>query len=154
MPKGGRRARSGPQVPTEMKLIHGTFRADRDGDKVVLAPKFPDAPAHLRASERALWEELRPRVSWATDSDGIALNGLVSIMAQLLTNQARQQATDPTDLARLETLEAREVTLWDKLRHYIGILGLSPVDRARVQRPGATAAVANPLDKFLKVGRP
>lgn len=170
MAKGGRRAHSGKKPkPTEMKLLQGTFRADRHGDEVVTPPKWPAPPAWLTDRERELWGSLEAHCrAWVAESDLLAINGVVSIMSRVLSNQRAQQATEEAGgpLAfkhiieeangkSIEIVEAKEnplitqeVKLWRELRAYIGIMGLSPVDRARVQKPAEAPAV-NPLDRFL-----
>lgn len=58
----------GPKkAPTEVKIARGTHRKDRDGDPT-LEPKpeqaaAPKPPAHLKASGRAKWSDLAPRLA-------------------------------------------------------------------------------------------
>lgn len=171
MAKGGRRMHSGrKRTPTEVKLIQGTFRKDQDGTRPQVPTAWPAPPSHLTQRERQLWDQLKATTSlWVTVSDWPALNGVVSLLDRLLRNQAAQQAT-PTAGAPLTSaplgdaasgqemgakenpLITQEIKLWRELRAYIGLVGLSPVDRARVQIPEAAADV-NPLDRFLKRGQ-
>ena len=157
--------------PTAVKLLTGTFRGDRHGKEVTVPAVWPMAPAHLTARERDLWSGLEAHCAlWVAPSDWLAINGVVSLMDRILRNQDAQRETDTAGgpLAfkhiieeangkSIEIVEAKEnplitqeVKLWRELRAYIGLVGLSPVDRARVQKSGEPAAVANPLDRFLK----
>lgn len=175
--KGGRRVRAGrPPKATEQKVLQGTWRQDRHGAEPTVAAKWPAVPAHLNERERELWAGLEAHcAAWTAPSDWIAVNGLVSLMDIVLRLQAMQRAvlavtpeaaTDPEAKQRAEnvaiafatamldgSLEAREIKAWRELRMYIAILGLSPVDRARVggsSKPEAPAV--DPMAKFLKRG--
>ena len=171
MAKGGRRAHAGmKRKPTAMKVVQGTFRADRHGTEAVIPAKWPDAPAHLNARERELWASLRPHCeTWVAASDWPALNGVVSLIDRVLRVQSAQRATDasagplafkftpsadgePNIEAKENPLYTLELKVWRELRAYIGLVGLSPADRTRVQKPGGEEKPANPLDRFIKHG--
>jgi hypothetical protein len=162
MAKGGRRQHAGGQrKPTEMKVVQGTFRADRHAAEVRVPSGWPKTPAHLNPRERALWKGLKRHCrAWVAPSDWLALNGVVSLADRLLRNQDAQRAsaTAGHPLVKLSVknpvatenpLISQELKLWRELRGYIAIVGLSPVDRARVQTSSAGDARANPLDRFL-----
>lgn len=167
MAKGGRRAHSGRhKKPTEMKLVQNTFRPGRHGDEVVVPNRWPDAPGHLNEREKALWTGLESHCAkWVAASDWPALNGVVSLMDRLLTIQDAMRVTpdagnptsfkytpsadgEPNVEAKSNHLYALELKFWTALRGYIGLLGLSPVDRARVQVHEPEKDV-NPLDRFI-----
>lgn len=175
MAKGGRRAHSGRKAkPTEMKVVQGTFREDRHGDEVRTAVKWPAPPAHLNEREKALWDGFEGQCAgWVSESDWPALNGTVALMDRILRIQDAQRAVDeegqPTGAGnpiafkyttdgdgniaaepKDNPLYTMELKFWTALRGYIAILGLSPADRARVQKPGGEEKPANPLDRFLK----
>jgi hypothetical protein len=163
MAKGGRRLHAGPKrKPTELKVLQGTFRADRHGAEPSIPVTWPRAPRHLNARERTLWRGLKAHcASWVAPSDQWALNGVVSLADRLLRNQDAQRTSPAASAPILKTsagvaenpLLSQELKLWRELRAYLGIVGLSPVDRARVQTPGASEEPASPLDKFIRKGQ-
>ncbi len=124
-----------PRKPTELKILEGTFRKDRDGSRVLFAATpFPAPPAHLTTGQRRLWTQLETYcASWVGESDWMALTGAVSLFDLLLQVQAAQQPLNPDGAGAAEhPLIGTEVKLWKELRGYLAILGLSPADRARV----------------------
>jgi hypothetical protein len=126
-----------------MKMVQGTFRADRHDGEIPLPAKWPAAPVHLNARERELWNALEGQCgSWVAASDWMAVNGAVSLMDRILTLQAAPAGGHI----------ALEMKLWTALRGYIAILGLSPADRTRVPRP-TEEKTASPLDRFMKARR-
>lgn len=174
MAKGGARNHAGrKRKPTDMKVVQGTFRGDRHGAEAVVAAVWPDPPAHLGERERVLWDGLKAHCrGWVAPSDVFALNGAVSLMDRLLRIQEAQRdpeapgagsplafkySTDGDGNVNAEPkdnpLFSMELKFWTGLRGYIAILGLSPADRAKVQRPGEEEKPANPLDRFVKRGR-
>lgn len=168
MAKGGRRAHSGrKKKPTDLKVIEGTFRGDRHGSEVQIPSDWPDPPDHLNARERALWVDLQQRMgAWTAQSDVWAINGVVSLVDQVLRIQAAQRATEgagnplafkftpsadgePNLEPKENPLYGMELKAWRELRAYIGLTGLSPADRARVQ-PAGEEPPADALQRFLK----
>ena len=153
--------------PTEMKVLEGTFRGDRHGNEPVVETKWPEAPAHLSERERELWEQLKPLCqSWVAPSDWLTIHGVVSLADRILRIQEAQRATDDSGNpiafkyttdgdgnANAEPKEnplyGMELKTWRELRAFIGLLGLSPVDRTRMPSSDA-GKPANPLDKFIK----
>lgn len=137
---------------------------------------WPKPPAHLNDRERELWIGLKEHCEpWAAPSDWLAFNGVVSLTDRLLRNQEAQQETDtaghpltfkhvikhavnekgnPVELEIVSPEEnpliTQELKLWRELRAFIGLTGLSPVDRARMKVAGEEEKPANPLDRFLK----
>lgn len=157
-----------------MKVLQGTFREDRHGAEAQPSAKgWPEAPTHLTARERVIWDGLREHCEpWSAKSDWLAFNGVVSLTDRILRNQDAQRETETAGhpLAfkhvlsdqgekHIEIVQAeenplitQEVKLWRELRAYIGITGLSPVDRARMRVEG-DAPKANPVDRFVKKTR-
>lgn len=172
MAKGGRRLGSGRRrKATELKVVQGTFRADRHGDEPVVPSKWPDPPAHLTAEQRELWtlyQDTHGGLGVAA-SDWPAINGVVAITGLILRNQRAQEETDTAGhpLAFVHALQERDgqsvefvtakenplisqsLKLWRELRAYIAITGRSPVDRARLSK-GDAAPPLNPFDAFMK----
>jgi hypothetical protein len=102
----------------------------------------------LSEEERKLWKTF-PRVPWIVESDGLAVHAAVSIFERILRNQKAQAATDqagnPLSIKisydgdgneRLEPKEnpliTQELKLWTRLLTVLGVLGLTPTDRAKV----------------------
>ncbi len=172
MAKGGRRQRAGGRPkPTELKVLEGTFRADRHSEAPQVAAGWPEPPAHLSPRERELWDGLaRHCGAWTAPSDALVVNGVVALMDRLLRNQEAQRATEDAGhpLAYKHTMRekdgqqttiveakenpliSQELKLWRELRSFVGLLGLSPADRARM--PKGEAPAADPFEAFLRRG--
>ena len=156
--------------PTAVKLLEGTFRADRHVDEPQLPAKWPEPPPNLSDIELTFWKRFQREASlWVSEPDWPAVYGIVAVLGKIESCRAAQRET-PTSghpLAfkhyveekngkTIEVVEAKEnplisqeIKLWRELRSYIGILGLSPVDRAHVKARQEPAAPKNPLEKFL-----
>jgi hypothetical protein len=146
----GKRGRSGRRrESTELKLVRGTFRADRHADEAQpAATGWPDPPAHLSARERVLWDALRTHCEpWAAKSDWLAFNGVVSLVDRLL--RVQEALGENVDTQAAIKLQGMEMRIWRELRAFIGLTGLSPVDRARV-RVTPKERPTNPLDRYIK----
>jgi len=169
MAKGGRRAHAGRKPkPTDLKVVQGTFRGDRHAGELRVPLKWPEPPAHLNDGERALWGELETRcAAWVAPSDWLAINGVVSLMDRLIAIQSAMRATEqagspitmkftpsadgePNMEAKDNPLFGLELKYWTALRGFLGIVGLSPVDRARVNASGDDEKPASKLDRFTK----
>lgn len=149
MARGGARPGAGrKRKPTELKVLEGTFRKDRDG--ALPAPtadglvEFPEAPEHLTRDQVALWEDLKRHCGgWVKPGDWLAVNGVVSIFERLRQVQRSYESSKGKNHAiPLDAVVNVEVKLWKELRGYLAILGLSPADRAKVAP--RTAAPATP----------
>jgi phage terminase small subunit len=155
MAKGGRRVNAGAKrKPFEKNVIEGTFRKDRHGNPPQVAGSFPQPPGCLTEAERKLWETL-PKPGWIIESDVVAVHAAVSIYERILRNQRAQAATDDAgaplafktviterDNKEQMTVEAKEnplitqeLKLWGRLMSILATLGLTPVDRAKMQAP-------------------
>jgi hypothetical protein len=175
MAKGGRRVRAGRKPkPTELKIVQGTFRADRHADEVQVPSKWPDVPPFdtLTDRQREIWEGLRDGDTWHAETDWPAVWGLVKSVDGLLANHDAQLETDTSshplafkhilqekDGKSLEIVTAEENPLrlgelkyLDRLYKYIALNGRSPADRARMPKPGEVKP-QNPLDRFIKKAR-
>lgn len=147
----GTRRSGRKRKPTELKVLEGSFRADRHGDAPQVKGQFPQAPAHLSKREAELWETL-PRVPWIVESDWLAVNGVVSTFERILRNQRAQGATEqagnplaykftpsadgePNMEPKENPLLTQEMRLWNSLRSWLATLGLTPADRAKMSAP-------------------
>lgn len=127
MPSGGARPRAGrKRKPVELKVLEGSFRKDRDGERPVLANgTFPEPPPHLSESERQLWASF-PRVPWIDDTNAAAVESAVAVYDRLLKIRAGR-TDDP--LAGLQT----ELQCWGRLLSILEVLGLTPSSRGKMQ---------------------
>src|SRR5215813_4818923 len=87
-----------PKKPSALKLLQGTFRADRTSPN---EPKpeiaIPDVPAHLSAEAKAEWERLAPelaRLGLLSRIDRGALAGYCEAWSDFV-DATRQCATTP-----------------------------------------------------------
>lgn len=100
MPKGGRRARAGrPRKPTDLKIIQGTFRADRHGDEIQTPvgdrkeSRWPRPPKWLSDRERKYWRELRKFCEpWTEPSDWPAIAGIVALVDLFVRSREDESA--------------------------------------------------------------
>jgi hypothetical protein len=181
MPKGGARARAGrARKPTELKVLQGTFREDRHGKEIRQGvATFPRPPGFIRLTGRTkrIWQYVGKHCGpWTAESDWPAVWGLVRLIERLIQNQDAQLETETSGhpLAFKHTLrhaEARgderevveiveaksnplvdqEARLFDKLRPFIAMMGLSPTDRARMPKIGGDAQ--QPIDPIEALTR-
>jgi len=137
--------------PTELRVLEGTFRADRHGGAPVVKAGFPVGPAHLSEAELALWQAF-PQVSWIVESDVLAVHAAVSVYERILRNQRAQRATDEAGAPlavkfshdadgnqnvepKENPLITQELKLWGRLMSILSSLGLTPADRSKMTAP-------------------
>lgn len=167
---GNKRSGRKPK-PTEMKIVQGTFRADRHGGEVQVPACWPEPPGHLKLTARQgeIWAGLKDGDSWHAATDWPAVWGLVLAIDGLIQNHAAQLETDTAShplafkhilqekdgksieivTAEENPLKTGELKLLDRLCKFIALNGRSPVDRARMPKPGDVKP-SNPLDRFIK----
>src|SRR5262245_2512752 len=145
---GARRGAGRPKKSADLHLLHGTTSAAKYPTHSSSDPQWPQPPADLSERERELWDGLKQHCGhYVVPSDWLTLWGTVCLTARL--ESIRQAVrSNPTQAAKLERIELQ---LLRELRNYIGMLGLSPVDRGRVPSPPARTP-HSPLDRFLKPG--
>lgn len=128
----------------------------------------PEAPEHLTAGERALWDYYAPLLAESkvlTQQDRDTLAQFVEARAQVADIKAMQ--ADPeyrrvlvstmvdaagNERVRVETnpLDAQRRAWTDKARLCASELGLSPMSRARVSAVGGEEAEADPLESLMR----
>lgn len=149
MAKGGKRTGAGRRrKPTELKLLEGSFRKDRDTGKPLVVQGFPVAPDCLNEAEQQLWQWF-PKPTWIGQTDVVAVHAAVSTYARILSNQAAQRSTteagaplsikytvdgdgNRTAEPKENPLITQEIKLWGRLMSILGTLGLTPADRAKM----------------------
>ena len=155
--------------PTDLKLLQGTFQASRHGHEAQpVAKGFPEPPWPLSEREQGLWLALKRHCEpWSAHSDGFAFAGVVTLLDRILrvheAMQGSEGAAKPLaykfshDADGNQNVEPKEnplygleLKVWRELRAYIGLTGLSPVDRARVHGRARDQEPVNPLDRFIK----
>ena len=82
-----------PRKSAELKIVSGTYRADRSASKSTSArlEKIPPAPRYLSAEARKQWKKLTPAVEGAgtmTASDLVAFELLASTLATAVEAEA------------------------------------------------------------------
>lgn len=160
MASGGRRIGAGRRrLPTNLKIVRGTFRDDRHGDEVPVNDatpvKWPSPPKHLSPEERKIWRELRRYCGeWTAPSDKLTVHGVVSLYDRLVQTQKLriqfnapvmglqvQKTDDQGNPTKVEFTESafivQEMKLWKELRAFLQLMGLTPSDRVRMK-------IANP----------
>jgi hypothetical protein len=181
---GNRNSGGRNRKPAELKVITGTFRADRERKPAQIGEaKFPRPPAFLQLSgrERRVWRLLGDHCgAWTAASDWPTVWATVRLIERLIRCQEAQSETEsaghplamrhtikhlPKPAARagevddeqIEIVEAKanplillEVKLFEKLRPFIALLGLTPVDRGRMPTLTAPAGKGDPIDALLK----
>jgi len=153
-------------------------RTDSDGPRFPKAPSI----LRLSPRQRKLWRLVGKHCdAWTALSDWPTVWGLVCLLEQLIHNHEAQLETEesghplafkhtviekpvmgPTGPERQELtfVEAKsnplisdERKICDKLRPYIAMLGLSPVDRARMPKMTSKPAAADPLAALIARGK-
>ena len=172
MAKGGRRVHAGRKPkPTRLKVVQGTFRADRHGSEPQVECAWPDPPAFiaLTARQHVIWTGLKDSDEWHALTDWPSVWMLVVAIDGLLQNHEAQHETDTSGhplafkhvlqekgdttieivTAEENPLKSAELKLLDRIYKFIALNGYSPVDRARMPAPGQVKP-DNPLDKFIR----
>ena len=125
------------RLPTEVLKLRGTYRkqparlAAREGEPTECGP-LPEAPAHLRGVARECWDEIARLAYWLRDADA----PLVEQTAQLWAMQR----------AGIETMNGQQLR---QLAANLGRLGMTPVDRSRVNVHPTTG---KPVNRFAALG--
>jgi len=131
-----------PRKPAPIKILEGTFRADRDTPGVI-ADGTPTPPASLKGDALRLWGEIVPGlvargVANACDEQALALMVRWLAMAHRYTAAAEKMALSNKGLPRMANLAATATSQFDRIA---ARFGLTPSDRAKLRAdPNAKAA--------------
>lgn len=130
-----------PRKPDEMKILDGTWRADRDGDPSadVVADGEPVPPSFLKGEALRFWREVVPGLV----ASGIAKARDSYQLAELCTWWARhRRLSRMIDTAknadkRLHSLILMAGIAWMNFDKIAVRFGLTPSDRAKLRLPAA-----------------
>jgi P27 family predicted phage terminase small subunit len=137
--------RGPPPKPTKLKLLEGTFRADRVApDEPEPTVGIPVCPAWILANEdaRLEWDRVVPelaRLGMLTVIDGAELEGYCAHYARAVGAE-RELATKPAlKKAPFGPKAARIISIakvaWQEVRAFGKEYGLSPASRTRISAP-------------------
>ena len=129
-----------PRKPTELKLLHGTYRSDRaNPDEPMPAGELGPAPSRLDQDQAEAWSEIAAQAWWSTASDRVGAELLACTLGDIrrlrrelkdepfLVQGSRGQVRNPKSYL-LREAEALAVRL-------LAEFGLTPASRARVETP-------------------
>lgn len=147
----GKKGRSGRKPkPTQLKLLHGTFRPDRanpNEPRPEIAP--PPVPAWLTGEARRLWEEIVPELvalGILSRIDGPSLACYCSAVADLArARRVIQLHGKGQDV--LQKWLAIQATAMRQVREFASEFGLTPSARTRVS--GAPPTLQDPEEAEL-----
>ncbi len=127
--------RGRPPTPTERLKLNEGFRADRHGkrENESMVEGVAGAPPKTlkSAAERAVWREVTEVAYWLTPADRTTLETFCRLKAMERQDFASMAGYHLSALAKLGS-----------------VLGLTPVERARLALPGPPAP-PDPLDHFF-----
>ena len=139
------------RVPTELKLIRGTYRADRHGplDAQARPGGEPTPPRDLRGEALRFWKRIVPPL--------VALGVAKAIDTTMLTEACRwwqlykkfaahAEGLDPGDKTAMRGLMMATM-MWKKVDSILTRFGLSPVDRAGLKVAPPSAPSGGKADK-------
>lgn len=112
-----------PRTPTKVIEMRGAFRKNPNRKRTDPQVKGPigNAPKHLSAKEKKIWDEVveNAPVGVLTSADRIALEEMCSLIYE-----------------RRYDLASMPCSKRNLLRSYVGVFGMTPGDRSRVNVPG------------------
>ena len=144
--------------PTALKVLHGTFRADRAADEPQYSAKAPRPPASLSPGARVYWRELAEllsgaRVLTAGDRQSLALTceALEQHRAATVVMLEHGMTYTTINADGMEMARPRpEVTIadaaWKRAMRGLVEFGLTPASRTKVA--ALPAPIDNPFDFF------
>ena len=138
--RGGR-----PPTPTSLKLLQGTFRADRHtADDIKAPPMDLEPPRELTGVAKAKWMKLAVQldalgVLKQTDRDALEAYCLLWTRWKKLEHDSKR---DPTLIGDM-------VKVFVQVKSLMSELGLTPSGRVRVKASPPDTAPASKLAKYL-----
>lgn len=147
---------SRPPTPTALKVLQGTYRADRHGGQEPQpALEHPDCPELLTGEARALWEHLAPRLyrlGLLTELDAPALAATCSAYGRWHTAEKHlaeqgDVVKSPSGYPIINPYLSISKAAWKQYRDGLQEFGLSPAARTRLHVTPPTAP--NAKDRFF-----
>ncbi len=131
-----------PRKPITVKILEGTFRADRDTAHLLGLPVGePKPPAHLAGVPLDLWQQIIPGLisrGFVSACDDTALSLMVEWLAKYrrYSDAADSMPIDDKGLYQMTLLAGIAATNFDR---FASRFGLTPADRSRLKVDPATA---------------
>jgi len=124
-----------PRKPTDLHVVHGTFRNGRHADRVdepVIKEPLGDAPGDWKPKAKVLWHEVVNQIppGVVTRCDRLIVELTVRLIAKV-----REDATSLTP------------ALATQIRCCLSSLGMTPADRSRVS--AQIIRTPSPTDEFF-----
>lgn len=133
-----------PAKPDELKILDGTWRADRDGDPSasVVAEGEPSCPSWLDGEALAYWREIVPdlvRGGLAKARDSAELAAMCEWWGMY---RRLSRSLDRAKPKERHSVLVQVAICWDKYHHIAQRFGLTPADRAKMRLPASVAGSA------------
>jgi P27 family predicted phage terminase small subunit len=141
--------RGRPRQPDELKILRGTFRADRDGDpaEAVPASGAPKPPTHLKGDGLKFWKQVVPGlvesgVAKACDAPALAMMCEWWARYRKLSMLLDEDAPENNPVAQVlkEKQEYQRLVMlgiaWTNFDKVAARFGLTPSDRAKLRLGG------------------
>ena len=140
-------ARTGrPKKPVALKILQGTFRADRDGDPshAVIGDGTPEMPKDLTGEAKKLWEQIVPglvALGIAKAADTLALSQACRMYAEY-RRAWKEVVKIPVILPAWSQTIYGANSLWTRIDSILSRFGMTPADRAKLRiEPGKKPTV-------------
>lgn len=128
-----------PRKPNELKRLQGNPGKQKLPElaTVVNLPQITDAPVHLSDVSRQLWDDIRNRATWISETDRSTLQLLCEKFDRRARLIANLDSSDPvlyTDkgYAYANPLVGMISTIENEIFKILGSLGLTPSDRSKL----------------------
>ncbi len=122
--------------PTELKVLDGSFRADRHGDPhSVPASGEPEPPTTLSVEERACWDELVPlllEMGVAKKQDSKEIANMCRWWVEFTRAMDYLKNLKPSHKRYPRAVQATVIT-FNAFERIVGRFGLTPADRAKIR---------------------
>lgn len=143
-----------PRQPDEIKILNGTWRADRDGDPTtaVVADGEPTPPRYLKKEALAFWREIVPPLV----ANGIAKacdSAQLAIMCEWFARYCRLSRR--LDRMRDNAKALYQTTVlcgicWTNFDKLASRFGLTPSDRSKLRIVQKRSEPLDPAEEFLR----
>ncbi len=152
--------RGRPPKPTRLKVISGTYRADRHGPKARNEPMprrgRPQCPSWLSGEAKSKWRKIVPeldRLGLLTLIDGDCLAAYCQAWAEFrlatetLASEGHYTSTAAGGL-KPHPAATMQRNAWRAIREFAALFGLDPSSRSKLSVPPVQEAM-DPLEALL-----